>query len=191
MAGSGNRGSRTHLTGTVYAGHVADAVDIVRSYFTCELTTVFRDGSPQTWPVSAVLLDDARLVLSTSISYPQKAINIRRNSKVSMLFSEPQGSGLQESGAVLVCGDATAEDAVLGDMAATPELAIAMRTIFERQPASRFLRSRIGRRLFPTYYLRLLISVTPVKVFYWPTRDFDLAPYLLDLKEFKDVAAGR
>ena len=29
------------------------ALDIIRDYRTCEFTTLFRDGSPQTWPVSA------------------------------------------------------------------------------------------------------------------------------------------
>jgi len=36
-----------------------------------------------------------------------------------------------------------------------------------------------------------LISVTPMKMFYWPTRDFGFEPALLDLKEVRDVAAGR
>ena len=43
---------------------------------------------------------------------PQKAFNIRRNPKVSMLFSEPTGSGIDVPGAVLVQGDATAYDRI-------------------------------------------------------------------------------
>jgi hypothetical protein len=183
---------RSSETGSpTYAGHVADAVNIMRSYLTCELTTLFRDGMPQTWPVTAVLLDDVRLVLSTSIAFPQKAINIRRNSKVSLLFSEPTGSGLKTSGAVLVCGEAIAEETVLGDVMARPELAILMQTVFERQPQSKFLASFVGRRVFSPYYLRLLIFVTPVKVWYWPTRDFSRGPQFLDLREVRDVASGR
>jgi Pyridoxamine 5'-phosphate oxidase len=82
------------------------ALDIINDYFTCEFTTLSRDGSPQTWPVSPRLLTDGRLLLSTSIGLPQKAFNVRRNPKVSLLFSEPTGSGIKQPGAVLIQGDA-------------------------------------------------------------------------------------
>jgi hypothetical protein len=68
------------------------AVEVVAKYRTCEFTTLSRDGSPQTWPVGALLLADGRFLLCTSIGLPQKAFNIRRNAKVSLLFSEPTGS---------------------------------------------------------------------------------------------------
>ena len=58
------------------------AGDIIRNYRTCEFTTLFRDGAPQTWPVGARLLEDGRFLLTTSIGLPQKAFNIRRNAKV-------------------------------------------------------------------------------------------------------------
>ena len=48
---------------------------------------------------------------------PQKAFNIRRNPKVSMLFSEPTASGIPHPvGVVLIVGDATAEDQIVTDM---------------------------------------------------------------------------
>ena len=55
-------------------------------------------------------------MIATSIGLPQKAFNVRRNPKVSMLFSEPTGSGVAEPGAVLIQGDATAEDRIVSDM---------------------------------------------------------------------------
>ena len=137
------------------AGHgrenVPDALAIIKSYRTCEFTTVFRDGTPQTWPVSPLLLRDGRFLLCTSIGFPQKAFNIRRNPKVSLLFSEPTGSGLSNPGAVLIGGDAVAEDRVIADMTSSPELAALVRTVMERQPSSRFMSSFVGRRMFPSY----------------------------------------
>jgi hypothetical protein len=165
----------------------ARAVDIIASYRTCEFTTLFRDGSPQTWPVSPLLLRDGRFLLATSIGLPQKAFNIRRNPKVSMLFSEPTGSGIAEPGAVLIQGDATAEDRIVTEMMADPELAALVRTVFARQPAEAFMDTWLGRRLFPFYYLRLLIYVTPHRGFFWPTRDFVNAPQELDLMELGRV----
>jgi hypothetical protein len=54
-------------------------LEIINEYYTCEFTTLSRDGTPQTWPVASRLLSDGRLLLGTSIGLRQKAFNIRRN----------------------------------------------------------------------------------------------------------------
>lgn len=167
------------------------AIAIVDSYRTCEFTTVYRDGSPQTWPVSALFLRDGRFLLCTSIGFPQKAFNVRRNPQVSLLFSEPTGSGLSNSGAVLICGDAVAEDRVIADMNFSPEFATLVQTVIERQPSSKFMSSFLGRLMIPSYYWRIALYVTPVSALYWRTRDFSATPETLDLKELRRVAAGR
>ncbi|CDO89510.1 pyridoxamine 5'-phosphate oxidase [Mycobacterium triplex] len=168
-----------------------DAVAIMRNYRTCEFTTVFRDGVPQTWPVSALLLRDGRFLICTSIGFPQKVFNIRRNPKVSLLFSEPTGSGSDRTGAVLICGGAVTEDRVIADMTSSSDLAALCQTVIERQPASKFMSSFLGRRLFPSYYWRIAIYVTPIHGFYWQTRNFTKEPQSLDLKELRRVAAGK
>ena len=53
---------------------------------------------------------------------PQKAFNIRRNPKVSMLFFEPTDSGIDVPGAVLVQGQATADDRIVADVSSDPEV---------------------------------------------------------------------
>jgi hypothetical protein len=163
------------------------ALDIIENYFTCEFTTMSRDGSPQTWPVSPRLLADGRFLLTTSIGLPQKAYNIRRNPKVSMLFSEPTGSRIAEPGAVLIQGDATAEDRIVTDMASEPDLASLAQTLSARQPAGAFWSTWIGRRLWWSYYMRILIYVTPRRALFWPTRDFTGQPEELDLNEVRRV----
>ena len=162
-------------------------LDILENYYTCELTTLSRDGSPQTWPVTPRLLVDGRLLFTTSIGLPQKAFNIRRNPKVSMLFSEPTGSGVAEPGAVLIQGDATAEDRIVSDMSSDPDLTALLETICKRQPAGAFWSSWLGRRLMWSYYMRLLIYVTPRRALFWPTRDFTQSPAELDLREVRHV----
>jgi hypothetical protein len=136
--------------------------------------------------VSPRLLSDGRFLATTSIGFPQKAFNIRRNPKVGMLFSEPTGSGIAEPGAVLIQGDATCEDRIITDVA-DPDLAELMLTVSRRQPASGFWSSWVGRRLMWPYYLRLLIYVEPRRALYWPTRDFTSAPEELDLGEVRRV----
>lgn len=158
------------------------ALEILRSYRTCELTTLGKDGTPTTWPVCARLLDDGRFLLTTSIGAPQKAFNIRRNPKLSLLFSEPTASGVKQPGAVLVQGTATAEDRIVTDMSSIPELAdYFVGTIFGRQPAGKFMSSWLGRRLMWPYYMRILVYVTPERMRYWPTRDFTAEPQALEV----------
>ncbi len=162
-------------------------MDIIDKYYTCEFTTLSRDGSPVTWPVSPRLLEDGRFVAATSIGLPQKAFNIRRNPKVSLLFSEPTGSGVREPGAVLIQGDATAEDRVVTDMLSNPELAKALETVMARQPSGALWSSRIGRRLWWSYYMRIVIYVTPRRALFWPSRDFTTSPEELDLSQVRRV----
>jgi hypothetical protein len=165
----------------------SDALDIIDNYFTCEFTTLSRDGSPQTWPVSPRLLADGRLLLTTSIGLPQKAFNIRRNPKVSLLFSEPTGSGISEPGAVLIQGDAIAEDRIVTDVSSDPDLAALMATVTKRQPAGAFWSTWLGRRVMWPYYIRILIYVTPRRALFWPNRDFTQSPEELDLNEVRRV----
>lgn len=51
-----------------------------------------------------------------------------------LLFSEPTGSGVTVPGAVLIQGDAIAEDGIVADMKANPDLATLIETVFARQP---------------------------------------------------------
>jgi hypothetical protein len=162
-------------------------LDTIDNYFTCEFTTLSRDGSPQTWPVSPRLLTDGRLLIATSIGLPQKALNVRRNPKVSLLFSEPTGSGIKQPGAVLIQGDATSEDRILTDPLSDPEFAALAETVSTRQPAGALWTTWLGRRLWWSYYMRLLIHVTPRRALFWPTRDFTSAPEELDLSEVRRV----
>lgn len=161
--------------------------DIVDNYFTCEFTTLSRDGSPVTWPVTPRLLGDGRFLLTTSIGLPHKAFNIRRHPQVSMLFSEPTGSGVAEPGAVLIQGDATAEDRIVTDVSSDPELEALLETLVVRQPAGALWSTWIGRRLWWSYYMRILIYVTPSRAWFWPTRDFASPPEEVSLSAVRRV----
>jgi hypothetical protein len=162
-------------------------MDVIDNYFTCEFTTFSRDGSPVTWPVTPRLLSDGRFLLTTSIGLPQKAFNIRRNPKVSMLFSEPKGSGVAEPGAVLIQGDATADDRIVTDVSSDKELEALLNTLAIRQPAGALWSSWLGKRMWWSYYMRILIYVTPRRALFWPTRDFTSSPEELDLGEVRRV----
>src|SRR6266540_2700144 len=87
---------------------------VFREVRTCEFTTLARDGTPITWPTVALYQPTrVRFVITTSIGLPQKAFNVRRCSRVTMLYSDPTGSGLAAPPAVLVQGDAVCPDQVV------------------------------------------------------------------------------
>ena len=56
-----------------------------------------------------------------------------------------------------------------------------------RQPAGAFWSSALGRRIWWSYYMRILIYVTPRRALFWPIRDFTVAPEELNLDEVRRV----
>ena len=59
---------------------------------------------------------------------------------------------------MLIQGDATAEDRIVTDMSSNPELAAVAETVSARQPAGAFWTSALGRRMWWSYHMRILIS---------------------------------
>lgn len=154
----------------------AELEDVFRAFRTCEFSTLAKDGTPITWPVTPLYQPEkGHFLITTSIGLPQKAFNIRRNPRVSMLFSNPTGSGLEDPPAVLIQGDAQAPDEIVTTWSA--DLETFARQVFPRQPAGELYSSNwIMRHLFDWYYMRLLITVTPHRILWWDRGDFSQAP---------------
>ena len=157
-----------------------DVEAVLRGFYTCEFTTVNQTGQPMTWPsVPYVNLAEGRIVCAVSIAFPVKAFNARRDPRVSLLFSDPTGSGLDRPPAVLVQGDA--EVAEILDY--TPDIIGLFKTVSRRQPASRrFTDNRIVRRLFIWYlFQRISLTVTPRRILVWRDGDFSALPTTIEL----------
>jgi hypothetical protein len=154
---------------------------VLREFFTCEVTTVNRQGQPITWPC-APYFDEVtgEIILTVCIAFPVKALNARRHPQVSLLFSDPTGSHLSQSPAVLVQGDATVAE-VLDYF--DPQLLGWLRTGAHRQPdGRRFLANRLMRKLFAWYLLqRMIIKVQPRRMFVWPQGDFSVTPMEIEV----------
>jgi hypothetical protein len=149
---------------------------VLREFRTCELSTFAKDGDPITWPVSALYQRERdRFLITTSIGLPEKVFNIRRDARVSLLFSDPTASGLTDPPAVLVQGDGEAPDELVTETEEFEEMA---RLLFPRQPAAEaYSASWLMRRLFDWYYIRLAIWVTPRRILWWDRGDFTAAPH--------------
>jgi Pyridoxamine 5'-phosphate oxidase len=158
--------AQLHLPGDVEA--------VLRSFFTCEFTTISRGGEPLTWPTEPLYEPETGLIIVTaSIAFPVKALNARQNPRVSLLYSDPTGSRLDHLPAVLVQGEAQ----VTESLEWTPRTEALFRQSLLRQPDSaQFVSSPIIRRLFTFYFRRLMITVEPYRIYIWPDRDFSRAP---------------
>ncbi len=154
--------------------------EVFREFRTCEFSTLARDSTPITWP--AVTLwqpEEQRFVLSTSIGLPQKALNIRREPKVSLLFSDYTASGLENPPAALVQGEALVEDDVRTSPTSFEEY---WKRLFERQPAGKMYGANaLARYLMDWYYMRLYIYVRPSRILWWPGADFGQKPNELEV----------
>lgn len=156
-----------------------DIEAVLREFFTCEFTTVNRQGQPITWPTLPYYdRPEGQIVLATSIAFPVKAYNARRNPRVSLLFSDPTGARLDDLPAVLVQGDAT-----VGEVLDNPPWLLEMfKTSVRRQPDSRrFIANPIAQRLFRFYYQRIAILVRPRRILAWPSRDFRADPVEIEV----------
>ncbi|MGS0686120.1 pyridoxamine 5'-phosphate oxidase family protein [Nakamurella sp. GG22] len=140
----------------------SDVLPVIDAYRTCEFLTVSKSGVPIAWPTVSAYGTDGTFTLTTSIGLPQKAFNVRRNPQVAVLFSDPTGSGLQDTPQVLIQGTAVCPDEVVTSVLRAREV---WSRIFERQPESRaYSANPVSRWMMDFYYMRLLITITPTAV---------------------------
>jgi Pyridoxamine 5'-phosphate oxidase len=80
-------------------------------FVTCELTTVGAGQQPITWPVTPYYRQGGSTIdVTTGLGYPKKADDAKRHPSVSLLFSDPTGSGIESGIRVLVQGTAEVDD---------------------------------------------------------------------------------
>lgn len=153
----------------------AEVEVVFREFRTGEMSTLAKDGTPITWPTFPFWRpEEGRFLITTSIGLPQKAFNIRRNPRVSLLFSDPTASGLADPPAVLIQGDAWAPDEVA---ASVEGLEDELEEAYRRQPAAGMYSSNpLLRYLFDWYYMRLMIHVIPRRILWWPGGNFNQTP---------------
>lgn len=153
---------------------------VFQEFRTGEFSTLAKDGTPITWPITSFYQPEkGHFLITTSIGLPQKAFNIRRNPRVSLLFSDPTASGLVDPPAVLVQGDAEVSDEI---NTWTEELNEFARVMFQRQPAGELYSSNpLLLYLFDWYYMRLFIYVTPRRILWWDHGDFSRVPHEMEV----------
>ncbi len=157
---------------------------VFERFITTELTTVDRTGQPITWPVTPYYRPgDACIDVTTGLGYPKKANDAQANPLVSLLFSDPTGSGLTEPPTVLVQGSAGVDDRDLeaNRRRYAREAAEKLPSLGGRQPPEAL------QRFFSWYFTRIYIHVRPERVYVW--RSADSEPELYDA-HMEEVRSG-
>jgi hypothetical protein len=150
----------------------ADVQRVLDDFFTAEVSTVGKDGTPVTWPVVVQYRpESADFLLCTSIGMPGKIFNIRRNPKVSLSYSDPTGTGLTNPPIVLVQGIAELDDQVRTSVEGVEDFWV--NKVMGPQPASKMMSSSpLMRWYMDVYYMRIYITVTPTRICWWPEGDY-------------------
>ena len=142
--------------------------DVFEHYLICEFTTV-SNGKPITFPLLYFYdRNTGVFTVTSSILFSKKVENMKRNSKVSLLFSNPAGSGIGKQ-AVLVQGVARYEDSDLdhGWERFLPDWR-------KKEPyIDGFLAER---EKFGWFWKRIVVQVEPRKITAWKNAETGRAP---------------
>jgi hypothetical protein len=159
-----------------------DVQAVFDRFITTELTTVDRSGQPITWPVNPYYRPgDPCIDVTTGLGYPKKANDAQANPLVSLLFSDPTGSLLQNPPTVLVQGSAEVDDRDLeaNRRRYAREAAEKLPSMKGRQPPERV------QRMFSWYFTRIYIHVRPERVYVWRAADSEPELYGAHMEEVR------
>jgi Pyridoxamine 5'-phosphate oxidase len=155
-------------------------------FVTTEFTTVDRRGQPITWPLTPYYSPgDPCIDVTTGLGYPKKAKDARANPKVSLLFSDPTGCGMDDAPQVLVQGTADVDDR---DLEANRRRY--QRELVQKLPSTKSQRPpKFLDRMFDWYYTRVYVHVRPERIYVWRDGDVAREPELFDA-HIEEVRSG-
>ena len=159
----------------------AELEAVFLEFRTCEFSTLARDGTPITWPMLPFWRPDTgQFMTTTSIGLPDKAFNIRRDPRVSLLFSDSTGSGLDHPPTVLVQGHAVAPDVLNTSIGAFKK---EVKLVYRRQPSGAIWSSNpLLRWYFDWYFMRLEITITPTRILWWERGNLSAPAAMLEVR---------
>jgi general stress protein 26 len=164
----------------------AEVQEVFDRFVTTEFTTIDSRGQPIAWPVTPYYKPgEVTIDVTTGIGYPKKAQDARRNPQVSLLFSDPNGSGIESGIRVLVHGTAEVDDR---DLKANRDRYF--EESGEKLPRTKeILPPKAIRGMFGWYFERIYVKVRPERVFVWADGDVEKEPEIHD-SHVEEVRSG-
>ena len=142
--------------------------NVFENYLICEFTTV-ANNKPVTFPLLYFYdANSGKFTVTSSILFSKKILHMKKNPKVSLLFSNPAGSGIGKQ-AVLVQGMAHCDDSDLdhGWERFLPQWR-------KKEPyIDAFLAER---EKFGWFWKRIVVQVEPKRIIVWKDGDVTSKP---------------
>ena len=148
-----------------------ELVPILVDNWACEYSSIKKNGTPITVPLLTFPGNDGRTIdITTGLAYPSKAERARNNPKVCLLYSDPRATSVEKPPVALVYGHATVYDS---DLQANVDRSI--QTLLPRSKGLNKMPKFILRWL-RSYFSRIWIAVTPLKILWWPETNMENPP---------------
>lgn len=158
--------------------------EIFEKYLTAEFT--YLDGKiPRT--IAVLPYYDSKkksIVITTSPAFYRKVTCVKKNPKVSVLFSNSKYSGIEGNAVVLVQGVARVLENIEENLHYIMNLMINYRDCWKKQVVelmAKELRSAIAKRLMDWYVYRIIINVEPRKLLIWKDGNLENIPEVLEV----------
>ncbi len=148
-----------------------ELVPLLVDNWACEYASLKKNGTPITVPLLSFPGEDGRTIdVTTGLAYPSKAERARNNPKVCLLYSDPRATEVENPPVALVYGHATVYDS---DLQANTDRYV--QTFLPRSKGfNKMPRFILG--WLRSYFARIWIAVTPLKVLWWPEADMETPP---------------
>lgn len=153
-----------------------EVIEVFERALVSEFSVISPDGKPITHPMLPCYDKEKGLFYFTSsVLFSRKVEYIKKNPKVSVLFSNVRGLRVEPYRTVLVKGDAKIDDS---DLHHGWERLLHLWRIKEPY-IDQYVKARYA---FPLFFERIIIEVSPVKVYFWPKGDTSKRPLVYEVK---------
>lgn len=159
--------------------------DIFQSYLTAEFSYI--DGDiPRTIAVLPYYDPNRKsIVITTSPAFYRKVECVKRNPKVSILFSNSKFSGIGGNAVVLVQGLARVDEDIDKNMNYIMYLMINQKENWKKSVVAKMveeLMSPLAKRVMDWYVYRIVIEIKPERILFWRDGNLDNPPEIIEVK---------
>jgi len=153
-----------------------DLREVLENALVCEFTVISPSGRPVTHPLLPLYdAEDGRLFVTSSVLFSKKLDHIKKNPKVSVLFSNRAGIKVNPYRILLVKGNA-----VVGEDDIHHGWERLLPLWRKKEPyIDNFLKMRYA---LPLFWDRSIVEVEPTKAYAWPQGDADSPPDVYQVK---------
>ncbi|MCS7144245.1 MAG: hypothetical protein NZ879_04415 [Archaeoglobaceae archaeon] len=159
--------------------------EIFQSYLTAEFT--YMDGkNPRTIAVLPYYDSNRKsIVITTSPAFYRKVECVKKNPRVSILFSNSKFSGIEGNAVVLVQGFAKVDEDIEKNMNYLLFLMMNQKDNWKKTVVAKMveeLMSPLAKKLMDWYVYRIVIEIKPQRILFWRDGNLDNPPEIIEVK---------